>query len=311
MFGFGRKETLEVQLYGKLPIARDYLRIGCGDGAGYSVRDWMDRGFSGSVEGGEAPRLAWPMRFLIGATPSDVPQGCLWPSADAGGHRPFPFTLFVHRKRKALGGLVEDGLQGIEPVWRDLEAMGGGRVGFGDAEAMFKEWRGRTLAPQESMGPNRIDLGVWSRALWPSEESAAGEEGLRGFLRDLGELKRESRRTPIWLPLVNNLDFGEQVHAWLRALRNLDLFEGSQLPTLFFPQPGACGNQPGWLLVLRELLDPAQVAWLAPLEPDTAPRGPGDFAPRSPALAEGQLAAPGSLPPLADSITPLASSARR
>ena len=34
MFSFLRKESVALQLYGKLPLAKDYLRIGCGQGAG-------------------------------------------------------------------------------------------------------------------------------------------------------------------------------------------------------------------------------------------------------------------------------------
>ena len=61
-----RKEIAPIELYGKLPIAKDYLRIGGGTGAGIALRDWLDQGFSSRVERGAVPTLAWPGRFLIG-----------------------------------------------------------------------------------------------------------------------------------------------------------------------------------------------------------------------------------------------------
>ena len=41
-----RKEVASVELYGKLPIAKDYLRIGCGEGAGLAFRDFLDQAIS-------------------------------------------------------------------------------------------------------------------------------------------------------------------------------------------------------------------------------------------------------------------------
>jgi hypothetical protein len=87
-------ENAALQLYGKLPLAKDYLRIGCGDGAGRDLREWLDRTFG---TGRDQLVLHEPLRF-IGQGEKEPLQGILWPSSDAGGLRLFPFTLFVERR---------------------------------------------------------------------------------------------------------------------------------------------------------------------------------------------------------------------
>ena len=64
---FRRKESPELQVYGKLPLAKDYLRIGASSGASMALRSWLDEGFSGGPRGERQPRLAWPARFIIGS----------------------------------------------------------------------------------------------------------------------------------------------------------------------------------------------------------------------------------------------------
>src|SRR5262245_31500865 len=105
MFSFLRSETAGVELYGKLPLAKDYLRVGCGEGSGLALREWLDRAFSGAADSVHPPQLAYPMRFVTGDALGAPLSGCAWPSSDAGGLRKFPFALFVERKRKPL---VED-----------------------------------------------------------------------------------------------------------------------------------------------------------------------------------------------------------
>ena len=36
-----RRESPQLQLYGKLPLAKDYLRVGASKGAGLDLRDWL------------------------------------------------------------------------------------------------------------------------------------------------------------------------------------------------------------------------------------------------------------------------------
>ena len=60
-----RREIAAVELYGKLPIAKDYLRVGGGEESGLALRDWLDRGFSPTSDAEHRPLLAWPGRFVL------------------------------------------------------------------------------------------------------------------------------------------------------------------------------------------------------------------------------------------------------
>lgn len=299
MFNFLHKEAPLIQLYGKLPLAKDYLRVGCSEGAGREVRDWLDRGFSSAVDAAALPVFPWPMRFIAGAQDSAPLVGCAWPSSDAGGLRKFPFFLFVERRRRALLDELEPGLERAEAWWRKLEGVASARHNYSDGQSFLTALRSVSIeaAKIEPAPVARIALETWLEALWPGR----GAEGLSELLGELDGLARIRFSGPLRLPLVSDLPLSTQVHAWLRTLTELKLLLRIELPTLFFPLAEVEGDEPAYLLVLRSELQPRDVSWLTSCRgrPDSRE---GDLCDGVAKRAGSSSSAHDSLPALSDSL---------
>jgi type VI secretion system ImpM family protein len=312
MFGLG-KEAPALQAYGKLPLAKDYLRVGAGEGCGREFREWLDLAFSGQTSLGAPIALPWPARFVVapGASSRNEPLlGTMWPSSDTGGLRRFPFALFVERKRKALVEAVSHGLAGQHAWWEAIERHWSAREQAADGQAFLGALRGKSIEPgaaeRDGDGEDveHVAWQEWTAALWPSAQHATIADALRA----VAELARKRAAGPLRLPLVEDLPMVEQAGAWTRALAELGWLERGELPSLLlFPRDGeASGGQaplPAFLLVSRAPLSPALVAWL------TLPAGSAPLAsvPSASDLIDGtpRKSRPGALrrgPPLSDSM---------
>src|SRR5688572_22174193 len=103
--GAGGRE-LALGAYGKLHLYKDYINLACTDGDGAEYKRWLDQAFGAtyetlggrSVEPGGPRRILWP---IDGNHSWAVAM--LWPSADAGGLRKFPFSFFTTIPRRAIG----------------------------------------------------------------------------------------------------------------------------------------------------------------------------------------------------------------
>ncbi len=285
----GRSESPAVQLYGKLPIAKDYLRVGCGEGAARDLREWLDRTFGSARSDDDELRLSEPLRFL-GQGAREPLQGCLWPSSDAGEHRSFPFTVFVERREKALqADLAAGNLSEAEAVWRVLDETRERCLGASDGQELLGAERGRELevGAYERIGGAPADLDAWLDALFGD----ARLDGLHELFARLDELARARHAGPWRLPLVRDLPARDQVIGWVVVLRGVGALAPDGVPTLFFPpRPLVAGAGTGTLVVAREPLDDARVAWLTRAAGEGA-LGPGDFS-RADDDARGSGAAP-------------------
>lgn len=293
-----RKEAVPLELYGKLPLAKDYLRVGGGNGAGIALRDWLDHGFSTMAERSEVPTLAWPGRFLLGGYSGDPLMGCSWPSSDSGGLRPFPFTAFLARRRKALAGEWAAGAEALRPLWDRLVGAYTAHRSYGDGQSFLAAMRGQVLEIEDRVvpPPQRIDLDVWVESLWPED----GEDGLVRVLTELGRLAADRYSGPVRLPLISNLPCVVQTHAWWFALCALGLIPQGDVPTIFFPQRGPeVHHIPAFATFFRSPLQPSRTEWVAP--PGSF-IGPGDYAPREVRTASGGTATSEATPPLHESL---------
>jgi hypothetical protein len=299
MFGFQRTETAAVELYGKLPLAKDYLRVGCGADSGLALREWLDRAFSGAAGAEGPPALAWPMSFVTGDALGPPLCGCAWPSSDAGGLRKFPFALFVERKRKALLEDLEDGLARTASVWRKLDGFYAARANFGDGQSLLAGMRGKEIEIDalEAAPDERVDFDSWVRALWPSDQ----REGLTRALAQLESLKRAAYRGPLRLPIASDLPLRAQVHAWWKLCVAVELLEQGALPTLFAPSGAIDAQEPAFVVFLRGALAPADAAWLVSAR-EVAARAEGDLCDGAAAHANAPSPAAENAPSLADSL---------
>jgi hypothetical protein len=299
MFGFFQKDTAQLQLYGKLPIAKDYLRIGYGEGVARSLREWLDRAFSGVADAASPSVLPYPMRFLTAGEEGPPLMGSIWPSSDAGGLRLFPFAVAVERKARSLLTDLEEGLGRAEGLWPKIEAIHAAHGNFGDGRSFLAAMRGQMLDAHKApaLPRERVDLETWTGALWPDR----GGEGLDDTLDRLGELRGSRRGTPLRLPLVAGLSLTAQVHGWWRVMSALDLVDSGSVPTLFFPQPLAPLEEPLFLTVFRGPLRVEDLPWLCSAREETLEE-PGDLCDSLPRRIVDAVPAPEKIALLADSL---------
>ena len=84
--------------YGKLPGSREYIRLDSDRGAARWFRDFLDRA---AMHFAIAPRLTGPgFRFVARVPDGDertapLVVASVWPSADEGGRRSFPFSFYT------------------------------------------------------------------------------------------------------------------------------------------------------------------------------------------------------------------------
>ncbi len=273
MFGFRRRERPPIQLYGKLPLAKDYLRLGLGDGAGLALRDWLDRTYSTEAHPEYVPEPACAMRFVIGDVLDGTLQGVLRPSSDAGGLRPFPFVICVERKKRVLLEEIEGSFAQSQRLWSELDRRFRKCAEQPDGQQALATLRGQAIDVDElpDAEPSHVALDAWLDALWPD----AGRDGLERFLTTLHGPVRGDANRPIRLPLAAGLPTRDQVGAWLEILTRLSLHDGDTLPTAFFPQSASASDAP-FVTVFRAPLDSSHAAWLAPATEQ--PLGLGDLA---------------------------------
>ncbi len=268
MLGLFGKEAPQVQAYGKLPLAKDYLRVGAGEGTGREFREWLDQAFSGQTSAGAPTTLPWPMRFVVSGGRGEPLLGTAWPSSDAGGLRKFPFALFVERRKKALIEALSRGLADQHRWWEAIETFYDARENFADGQSFLAAMRGKTIeaakADPDDGGDEEAEHVAWQewlQALWPADPAARLAETLRA----VAQAARDRR--PLRLPLVGELPIAEQVAAWCRALTELQWVERGELPSLFFPRASGAEPQaaalPASLVAFHGPLAVRDVAWLS------------------------------------------------
>jgi hypothetical protein len=297
-FGVGR-ENPSLQLYGKLPVAKDFLRIGCAEGSGRDLRDWLDRTFGTIRQPSEALVLSEALCFL-GQGGKEPLQGCLWPSSDEGELRRFPFTLFVARKLKALASDFESGLREAEGVWRVLAEAREQCLATTDGHHALSEQRGRQIdvGSTERVESPAADFDTWVATLWP-EDGLEGLFALVEILRDLGGGGYEG---PYRMPLVCDLPLRDQVMAWKALLQVLGALPPDGLPTSFFPLRALVPlSTLSSVLLSRRPLSDDQVRWL--IEPvGGGSLGPGDLSLRRDEVPEHLSSPPDARVRLRDSL---------
>lgn len=256
----------ELQLYGKLPIAKDYLRIGCGGGSALAFREWLDRAFSTDVGGSRGPTLPWPMHFLVGTEGRDVLVGTLWNSADAGGERAFPFTLFVRRSRGAARKDLESSLVEGVSLWEELERVRERIDDYREGRELLRGERGRLVRGRSRGGDaSPVSLEDWLAALWPER----GLDGVREAVEELAAEVAAGNLHARRLPLAPRRSVVEQARAWLLLLERAGSRARSGVPTLFVPQlwpgelRGEASEEPRWMTVHLSPLRPTDVELLS------------------------------------------------
>jgi type VI secretion system ImpM family protein len=96
--GGNHSEQCPLQLYGKLPIYKDFISSGVGDEGAKEFREWVGNGYSKKWAVSEECRgVEIPPHTFVLPLPGSrrTVAGCLWGSHDEGGLRSFPFAAFA------------------------------------------------------------------------------------------------------------------------------------------------------------------------------------------------------------------------
>jgi hypothetical protein len=302
------REAPYLQAYGKLPLAKDYLRVGASQGHGRALREWLDRAYSGSVASkSAAPSLPWPGRFVVCCGAEEPVLGSIWASSDRGGERPFPFALFVERRRKALLSELTEDESALPELWRTLERAYDAHRGAADGESYLAWMRDQELPLREipPVRSPRVSWDAWVRALWPDE--GLGELG--ELLISLLRLAKLGHRGPLRLPLAQDVAPLPQVLAWWSALGATGVLARAELPTLYFPQDVQGTSEPSFCTFYFRSLSAADAIWIAPKSAH-GDLGEGDYTPAAPRRIGAAEPVPQSAPALAESMRGAVASAR-
>lgn len=301
------RENQAVQLYGKLPLAKDYLRVGANKGNARALREWLDAAFSTRASQSGVTRFPWPARFVIGDGADEPVMGSVWPSSDTGGERPFPFAVFLERRRKPLANSFAEGFRGLREVWSRLEDCYEQRGEFRDGESFLAGMRGREIPIRSEAHESleRIRWETWTGVLWPDEPN----EGLVRVLTSLHRLSNERGHAPIRLPLVGDLPGLPQVHAWWSALVGTRLCPPTEVPTVFFPRAAIDADESAFCVFFRAPLRAEDALWLNSAR-GQANLGRSDFCVGLPRFAGEAEPATDAMATLADSMRGALASAR-
>ena len=145
-------EYLPLGCFGKLPCYEDFLRGSVVFPTSQVLQDWILGGREAlGLESEEVetarPRETLCRRFLYAPPGSaELLAGVIRPSTDRGGHRSFPFTVYVHFPRRLYGRSYPLLPLGLAAVWDALDDAWDSLANVA-TRAAFEEVVGSTLIP--------------------------------------------------------------------------------------------------------------------------------------------------------------------
>lgn len=222
--------------YGKLPSSREYVRLDSDRGAARWFRDYLDRA---AVHFATRPAAASPGHRIVTSVPDGGPLvvASVWPSADEGGRRSFPFsfyTLLPESRRPprhpgffaALAGLHADHDGLFAEALRLQDALGFDRA-FGSRERPVPvPLEASDAARRHADAAAAVPLAPWFESVFGGASADACEAGamvlwrVRNVLGAAdGSLARLGQQCPgVRLPFAPDVDAVVQADAWLALL---------------------------------------------------------------------------------------------
>lgn len=270
---------MPVSFYGKLSLAKDFLRVNCSDPASSVFWAWLKRG----SQTAELPSEAWwimaPALFHGEGVVATVR-----PSADKGAGRTFLFSCFIHGE---LAGPVADLFASCLPTFAALESIDAYVSNLPDRGVFQREAPKATVPAPEPGPPPRLEtpgasgasddvaMTDWVAALFPAlsadDASAAFADLLWSVRAAVTLAVREPARSPaLCLPLACDLDPVPQARAWLACIQRSDAFADRPMTVMLSP------SGPGKLCLLPRAPEPRDFLLLTrPIETLLVPAPPG------------------------------------
>lgn len=229
--------------YGKLGFYKDYIRLKCGVDPAARFRVWLDEGFGATFEefGGRQVSFKAPVRMLANLHDREhFAIATVWPSADEGGLREFPFAFYTIAPIEALGDPGSPGAWALlESVWNALERHFELVTTLSAVSGFYDRFKDESI-PTDSSGADPGDplsLSAFMRGLNPQDAEATASrltEAMKNFIAEAKSLSNLATELAVRAPSSRAEPLGEQIRIWLQAFgHHLDI--GSQWPSLILP----------------------------------------------------------------------------
>ncbi len=289
----GAIEDFVLAAYGKLPIYKDYIIWECYHGGAAEFKQWMDETFGLQWEefDGKNARLAGPCRaMLLMPGGRNVVAVSMWPSADEGNMRKFPFALFACFNRGEIVGLgLRGALEALDPVWRALEAeydQVRHCANIEDLYSYFQRSAPQAEPPAEDPAEKELPLADWFEAIYPGQagtlrkwldsELQMALDAYRGF-------PEQGESLAARLPIARDLSFSRQAEFWEQLFKQ-NLKRCPAIPSVVIDlsgQDGPAAMNLAWRDLKREdgrlfAMKYEDYEHLENLTPDAPPRGSGE-----------------------------------
>ncbi|MFN7987839.1 MAG: TagF domain-containing protein [Thermoanaerobaculia bacterium] len=231
-------ETYPLNVYGKLPIYKDFISSGFTEEGSKDFRDWLGNGFSRrwslleEYKGSEIPLHTFLLP-LPGGKRSVA--GTLWGSHDEGGLRQFPFTLFsvVPQGRPVADPFVA--LSCLETFEGRAAYVRRNFLQGRTVASFYDEFRGARIELAVKR-PGKIAESVEKEAkgvlLGEFAESLLGPGAAAEWPRFLARLRTACSHAPgegagaVRIPLGNQLPAELQLQVWLTWLEGEGVLQG-------------------------------------------------------------------------------------
>ncbi|MEQ8768295.1 MAG: hypothetical protein RL885_30610 [Planctomycetota bacterium] len=257
-------EKLTLAAYGKLPLSKEFLRVGCVGAGPVAFKDWVDVGFSSTAEVHRDAPPDWYRRVLfLEPEGREAVVASIRDSSDEGGERRFPFAVFVTLKSRPLRSLAVGGLAfALEPFWEMLEDRNRDLASASDLSSLHRElsatvkvsWDSRSAERQYTFSARSCPFLRWAVGL-PGNSLASATTLLwrvRNLFRRLRMIQDPSQSLAVRVPTSESVSLLVQTDLWLNLVaRHLGVSQ--RLPFLALT-PGEMEN--GSLAIIsRPLLE--------------------------------------------------------
>lgn len=236
-------ENLELRGYGKLPIYKDYILLGCEPEGASEFKHWLDVAFGLRIASlgdrnvrPESPkRLLW---MLPGTGQAAVAS--IWPSSDEGGLRKFPFSFFATVPKSALGApSIPDRLPHLLGVWQTLESHYGESNSAADIGAFYEQFRERSMqtVAVDTTGDGGTSLEQWIQAFGAADSGEfAGKltENISELIASGREYDSGGASLAVRLPLAPGISQSFQIEMWMAVFQK-HLKKCSRWPSMLLP----------------------------------------------------------------------------
>ena len=236
--------SMEIGVYGKLPLSREYLRVNCFNGVANRYREWIDEGFEKAAASRSTLGATWQVLFL----PEDEEELILSVLRDStDGLRTFPFSCFS--RISDIKATATEVVDRMSCLWKQLDRCSLSLAELPDTSSLKEEVEGLVLElPEKEEISELLQMKVQDFVRELFGESQDQEEFSR-FLWDLRQalihvhhrVKRGQEAPTMRIPLAPGLDASGQAQLWLHFLES-NQFASGQRMSLAFPQNGTAGG---------------------------------------------------------------------